>query len=157
MSSIVACDSYMWPHNGQSYIADTIVIDTIFNGNVNGCDSIVTLALTINSIDTTVTVTFMNIASNTSGAIYQWMTCDGNYIPIPGETNQNFVPTSQNYFAVEITLGACIDTSECDYYFWPGLDEIQPGFSPTIFSMPFLNGRILPSEVIPPSGKIPST
>ncbi len=40
-----ACGSFVWPVNGQTYIASGLYIDTI--PNASGCDSIITLDLTI--------------------------------------------------------------------------------------------------------------
>ena len=45
IDNITACDSYVWPYNGQTYTANTNYSDTLSNGE--GCDSIVTLNLII--------------------------------------------------------------------------------------------------------------
>lgn len=52
LSEMIACESYTWAYDNHTYFNDTIISDTIFNGNVNGCDSIVTLNLTINNPST---------------------------------------------------------------------------------------------------------
>ena len=46
----VACGSYPWAQNGVTYWVSGTYYDTIPNANVNGCDSIITLNLTINPI-----------------------------------------------------------------------------------------------------------
>ena len=43
--SQTACDSYLWPLNGQTYTVSGLYVDTI--PNAAGCDSIITLDLTI--------------------------------------------------------------------------------------------------------------
>jgi gliding motility-associated-like protein len=49
-----ACDKYVWPLDGQSYIASTNTPSVVLqNANSVGCDSTVTLDLTINSSTTT--------------------------------------------------------------------------------------------------------
>ncbi len=45
-----ACGSYPWAQNGVTYWASGTYYDTIPNGNAMGCDSIITLNLTINPI-----------------------------------------------------------------------------------------------------------
>ena len=54
-NSISACETYTWTFNSQTYTASGLFSDTIINGSINGCDSIASLDLTINSItrDTT--------------------------------------------------------------------------------------------------------
>ena len=46
--SHTACDSYTWPANGQTYTASTTASKTFAGGSAAGCDSTVTLHLTIN-------------------------------------------------------------------------------------------------------------
>lgn len=46
------------------------------------------------------------------GAQYQWLDCANAYAPIAGATAQSLTPTSGVY-AVQITYGACTDTSAC--------------------------------------------
>ncbi len=81
--------------------------------NVGGCDSIVTLNLTINTVDTTVTVSDPNISANAAGALYQWLDCDSSYAIIIGETANNFTALSNGNYAVEVTENGCVDTSSC--------------------------------------------
>ena len=50
--SAVGCDSYTWAQNGMTYTASGAYTDTLFGGSANGCDSIVTLNLTINNSTT---------------------------------------------------------------------------------------------------------
>jgi Secretion system C-terminal sorting domain len=47
---------------------------------------------------------------------YQWLNCNNGYLPVEGETNQNFYPTSTGSYALEITSGTCKDTSTCYEY-----------------------------------------
>src|SRR5690554_1699600 len=55
--SETACSSYTWTSgNGQTYTSSTIATDTIAGGAANGCDSIVTLDLTINQPSTGIDV-----------------------------------------------------------------------------------------------------
>jgi hypothetical protein len=84
--SITACDNYTWAQNSVNYLTSGIYKDTIANSE--GCDSVITLNLTINNPPT---ITVQPIYQNTtiganavfqvmatgSGLIYQWQQNDG--------------------------------------------------------------------------------
>jgi len=53
------------------------------------------------------------LTANQNGAPYQWLDCDNGNSPIALATNQSYATTANGNFAVEITLGSCIDTSAC--------------------------------------------
>ncbi|HZH87055.1 MAG TPA: T9SS type A sorting domain-containing protein [Brumimicrobium sp.] len=110
----VACGSFTWT-NGIEYTAsNNTATDTIFNGNAAGCDSIITLNLTINNADITTTQTGgINLSANATGATYQWIDCDNGNAPITGETNQTFTASINGNYAVIITENGCTDTSAC--------------------------------------------
>ena len=52
------------------------------------------------------------IISLDSNASYQWLNCQ-DFSVIAGETNINYTPTVAGYYAVELTLNGCVDTSAC--------------------------------------------
>ena len=81
--------------------------------NASGCDSIITLNLTIKTVDTSVTIVDPVITANSPLATYKWLDCNNNYTLIPGETGQSFTATNNGSYAVEITDNTCIDTSTC--------------------------------------------
>jgi len=109
--TVSACDSYFWPTDSNTYIASGIYNDTITNAA--GCDSVVTLNLTIITIDNTVSKNGVTLTANEVGANYQWLDCNNSYSVISGATNQSFTPTSNGNYAVEITKNSCVDTSNC--------------------------------------------
>ncbi len=47
---MLACESYTWPINGLTYFNDTLITHILVAQNVIGCDSIVTLNLTIEDL-----------------------------------------------------------------------------------------------------------
>ena len=53
---------------------------------------------------------------NAVGTEYQWLDCDNNYTPIPGATSQSYTATEFGNYAVEVSIGFCIDTSNCLTY-----------------------------------------
>ena len=87
-------------------------MDTI--PNAAGCDSIITVDLTINTVDISVTVSGTTITSNATGATFQWIDCDNGDMPIAGATNQSFTPTSNGNYAAEIMQNGCLDKTLCE-------------------------------------------
>jgi hypothetical protein len=107
----ITCGSYTF-NDVTHTSSNTTATDTLTNSN--GCDSIITLNLTIDTVDVSLTITLQTtIRANASGAQYQWLNCDNSYTPIPGETDQNFTATNNGHYAVEVNNGLCIDTSNC--------------------------------------------
>lgn len=109
-SSIVACESYTWPHNGQIYVSDTTVTDTILGAY--GCDSIVMLNLTINNVNSAITQVGVLLIADELGATYQWLDCP-TMDTISGATNQSYTATTNGDYAVVVTNNGCSDTSAC--------------------------------------------
>lgn len=109
--TLTACDSLTWI-NGKTYFGNNnTATDTLVNSK--GCDSIVTLNLTINSVDSSVTKTGNILKATESGAKYQWLDCRDSFSIITGDTNQSFTTNTNGGFAVEITHNGCVDTSAC--------------------------------------------
>lgn len=107
--SVVACKSYAW-RNGVTYNQTGNYSDTL--SLVNGCDSIFTLHLFINSADDSVTQTGITLTAYATNASYQWLDCN-TMLPIVGETNQSFTPDQNGDYAVIVTENGCTDTSDC--------------------------------------------
>ncbi|MES2589296.1 MAG: FG-GAP-like repeat-containing protein [Bacteroidota bacterium] len=107
-----ACESFTWI-DGNTYTAsNSTAIFTIPNGAASGCDSIVHLNLTINSVNSTITNSNNTLSSTVNGATYHWIDCATN-TPINGATNQSFTPTVNGSYAVIATKNECVDTSAC--------------------------------------------
>lgn len=64
-------------------------------------------------VDVTTTLNDETITVNATGLVYEWVDCDDNFAPIAGETGESFTATETGNYAVIITDGNCIDTSEC--------------------------------------------
>jgi hypothetical protein len=107
---IFSCKNYISP-SGDSLTNSGVYIDTI--ANAAGCDSIITLDLTIYNVDTSVFQNGNTLSANANGAIYQWIDCGNGNIPIAGATNKIFIPTANGSYAVIITENGCTDTSSC--------------------------------------------
>ncbi|MFA7274350.1 MAG: T9SS type A sorting domain-containing protein [Crocinitomicaceae bacterium] len=107
-TTATACVSFNW--YGIDYSASGTQTHTLYT--VNGCDSVVTLDLTINPINLTTTSAADSIGSNQSGGTYQWIDCATN-TAINGATSQYYVPIQNGSYAVFVTSGPCSDTSAC--------------------------------------------
>ncbi len=107
---VTACDSYTSPSGNFIWTVSGIYLDTIPNSL--GCDSIITINLTIDAVDVTVTNDDPVLTANAVGAAYQWIDCS-TMLPIPGEINQSFTAVINGSYAVEVTQNGCSDTSVC--------------------------------------------
>jgi hypothetical protein len=106
-----ACDSYTWINNITYTSSNTSAKDTLVNAA--GCDSVVTLNLTINTVNDSVYATGNTLTSVETGAQFQWLDCVFNYGILGGETGQSYVATANGSYAVQVTKNGCRDTSNC--------------------------------------------
>jgi YVTN family beta-propeller protein len=119
--SICNGETYNW-HGVDYTTANTYTANYT---SINGCDSVYTLNLTVNSVDTSLSVSDPVITANASGATYQWLDCNNALAPIAGETSQSYTATANGNYAVAITQGACTDTSSCVQILSIGISSIQ--------------------------------
>ncbi|PHR30935.1 MAG: hypothetical protein COA38_09405 [Fluviicola sp.] len=111
VTTITTCGSYTWAQNGQTYTTSGTYSEPITG---NSCSTQATLNLTISA-----SITNLNVVQNGSvltasqpNLNYQWIDCE-TQSPISGETDQSFVPTVTGDYAVILSLGDCVDTSDC--------------------------------------------
>lgn len=106
----VACSPYTWI-DGHTYYGNIQTV-THTTTSVNGCDSIVTLNLTMDTINRT--LTFINSVPNVNqpNATYQWINCDLN-VPVIGATGVSFLPWEAGTYACVISYRDCQDTTLC--------------------------------------------
>jgi len=134
-SSIVvsACDSYTAP-SGQIYTSSAVVTDVI--SNAMGCDSIITIDLTVNTVDVTTALVGNVVTANAAGASYQWIDCTNNNTPVAGATDQSYTILDENEYAVIVTEGNCSGTSACVGSLSVGIDEDTFGADIQVFPNP---------------------
>jgi hypothetical protein len=121
---ITACDSYIWI-DGNNYLSNNNTA-TFLLTNTAGCDSIVFLDLTIETVDVSVISNDTTLTANNSFATYQWIDCENNNATITDETSQSYTPTENGIYAVVITstLNSCVDTSDCVIISTIGVNEL---------------------------------
>jgi hypothetical protein len=108
---VSACDSYMWI-DGNTYTSSNNFATYILT-NGAGCDSVVTLNLTINTVDVSVTNNTPTLTANQSGANYQWIDCNNGNTAINGETSASFTATVNGSYAAVVSINGCTDTTAC--------------------------------------------
>ena len=107
-----ACASFTWI-DGKTYTSSNTTATHKLVAK-NGCDSIVTLNLTIyNAPSVVISVKNESLVASQENALYQWLDCDSNQSVILNATNQVFSPLKTGNYAVKVTLNGCADTSSC--------------------------------------------
>lgn len=105
------CEEYTWTANNETYTQSgeyTTVLTNVF-----GCDSTVTLDLTINEVNNGISqVDNITLQADATAATYQWIDCSDETI-IVGATSQQFSPVENGDYAVIVTQNGCSDTTEC--------------------------------------------
>ena len=111
------CDSYEW-HDSTYTESGTYVFEYT---NETDCPSADTLHLTVITINTEIELHVLltedgenYVFVSQENAEYQWMNCETNEL-IEGATQQQFTPEVSGSYACIITLGECVDTTECEY------------------------------------------
>src|SRR5690554_2695256 len=108
-----ACFSYTWIDSITYTYSNNTATHTYTN--VDGCDSTISLNLTINTFNRHIAVGPDNdILKVTKGFdSYQWVDCDNGFAPISGATDAHFSPSQNGSYAVIMKNNSCTDTSEC--------------------------------------------
>jgi hypothetical protein len=118
-----ACDSFTWI-DGKTYTeSNNSATHTLIN--VAGCDSIITLYLTIIKINTSLAINDSAFISAQNGANYQWLDCDNGHKVINGANTQYIDILKSGNYAIEITLMGCIDTTDCFNFSLVGISETK--------------------------------
>jgi hypothetical protein len=109
-----SCGTFKWI-DGKTYTTNNNTTTyNIVGGAASGCDSIITLNLTIKSVsDLSTTTTGVTIKVNNLSATYRWLDCNKNYTVIAGQTGSSYTPNANGNYAVELTQNGCVDTSNC--------------------------------------------
>ncbi len=109
------CENGTFTFDGQVLDSSDAGMNMATFQTINGCDSVVTLNLSVEAIDEQVILNGGVLTSSQSGAAYQWVDCDNGNNPIAGETQQSFTPSVAGNYAVEVTAGNCTELSACEF------------------------------------------
>lgn len=111
--------------------------------NAIGCDSLINIQLTVNTVDLGVDQTDNVLTALATEADFQWLDCDDNHEPIQGEVSSQFTALQNGSFAVEVEQNGCEAVSDCfDVTSIHVLLPTQVGFA--VYPNPF--GNILHLE-----------
>lgn len=118
--SPVACGSYTSPSGSNTWTSSGTYIDIL--PNAQGCDSVITINLTVNNPNVNVTQSGPTLTAAASGATYQWLDC-ANGQPVAGATGQSYTALVDGNYAVVVTQNGCTDTSNCFLAMVGGIEE----------------------------------
>ena len=107
-ASICAGEAYAF--NGQSLTVGGTYLQVL--QSVAGCDSTVTLNLTVNTVNTNISLQGVVLTAEAVNATFQWINCATNQ-PISGATTNFYTPGISGNYAVVVTQNGCTATSTC--------------------------------------------
>lgn len=97
--------------NSVDFDPDTTVLNQVTS---SGSSDIFLQKFFACTIDTSITMlSDTKLKANAVNIDYQWVDCNDNYAEVPFQTGQLFFPYINSGYAVILTDGACVDTSNC--------------------------------------------
>lgn len=111
--SINACGPFTWI-DGNTYTSSNTSATYLLNAaGIDGCDSLVTLNLNIQSLDLSVTQNGDTLTANAQNAQVQWLDCNNGFSVINGATAAQYYPGIAGNYAALISQNNCTDTTQC--------------------------------------------
>lgn len=129
-----SCNTYSSPSGNYTWTNSGTYSDTLTN--VGGCDSVITINLTINSVNNSATQNGATLTASANGSTYQWLDCNNSFAQINGATNQSFTATVNGNYSVAVSQNGCTDTSICFSVTGVGINEINSVNNFQIFPNP---------------------
>lgn len=115
-----ACNSYTSPSGLFEWGISGTYVDSIQGSS--GCDSVITIDLTIDTVNNGISKSGKTLSATAVGAVYQWIDCDDNS-PITSALAKSYSPTETGEYAVVVTQNGCRDTSDCEKITIVGVDD----------------------------------
>jgi hypothetical protein len=109
--------------NGISYNQSGTYTQTLLNSS--GCDSILTIEAEIQHFNAQIFQTDTTLYFNGNPTSIQWFNCSTGQV-IPGATQTSFVPQITGIYGAVITIGECVDTSNCRLIPAPPIPQTPP-------------------------------
>ena len=72
-----------------------------------------TISLVIDTLEATASQNGFTLTAEVENAEYQWLDCANGYAPVTGASGKSFTASQNGEYAVMITKGSCVDTSDC--------------------------------------------
>jgi hypothetical protein len=128
--------------NNFVYNGDTLTVENeyiyVFQGQ-NGCDSTHTIQLTVESaLNPIITEVDGILVTSTLGDNFQWIDCNGN-VPISGAITNEFTPTNDGNYAVEVTNNQCTWMSDCFTFSTVSTPQINEDDAYSVYPNPAIN------------------
>ena len=110
--NISICSGSEYSIGTSTYSSEGVYLDTLKAENT--CDSIVETTLSFYSLSEEPVIIVMDtlVGEDIDGATYRWINC-GTNLPVPDETENWMKVIGTGNYALETTIGGCVDTSEC--------------------------------------------
>jgi hypothetical protein len=104
------CNGQSYPVGNFTYTLPGNYSDTL--QNVNGCDSIVSLQLSVDTISAQLTQPSPDTLIVTASGSISWLDCGNNQL-VEGAVSNTFVPQNSGTYAAIVSSGNCSDTTDC--------------------------------------------
>jgi hypothetical protein len=115
-------ENYMLPDS--SYVDTAMVFNKTYAA-INGCDSIVTINLTVYTLpNIQLSVNGNELSVVQAADSYQWIDCDTE-LPVQDEENQTFTASVTGSYAVDITTNNCSVRSTCENVVIVGTENLK--------------------------------
>lgn len=131
------CGNFVSPSGNYTWQTAGTYEDTI--ENAAGCDSIITIILTLGSLDVNVSQGDDYVIVAATDASYQWVDCDNGNAPIAGATGRSYTPAGNGNYAVIVNQATCSDTSACFTFVGVGIREVQNTVGISVYPNPTNN------------------
>ena len=122
---------------GESYLfgSQTLTMAGTYTNTFpgTGCDSLVTLTLTVSTPNVSVIQSGSLLTAAAGSVLYQWLDCDNGFASIPGATSPVYSAPADGDYAVAVTnSNGCTDTSACYTVSTIGIEAVDPALDITI-------------------------
>ncbi|HAW18598.1 MAG TPA: hypothetical protein DCX14_00300 [Flavobacteriales bacterium] len=128
----LGCNSYTSP-SGLIWTESGTYIDTI--AAANGCDSVITIDLTLDTVNNGISKSGKTLTATANGASYQWIDCSDSSLVI-GATSEDYSPEKTGEYAVIVTQNGCTDTSECLNVKIVGVQQFDSSIGASLYPNP---------------------
>jgi hypothetical protein len=105
----VSCVSFVSPDGMQIWTSSGIYSNTI--PSATGCDSVITIKLTVRKVVVTARLIDKQILADATSGTFRWFNFSGQYNVIEGAVGRLYTPSYSGEYAVEVTQNGCVDTS----------------------------------------------